>query len=93
LTNFLLHAERRGRISTADITQRLELIAQLPLQIDEQTATRAARETLALARAYKLTIYDAAYLELATRKGTALATKDKALAQAAEIIGVPVRGR
>lgn len=90
--NALLQAERRGRITAASVTQRLELISQLPIEIDPQTAMRATREILALARAEKLTVYDAAYLELAARRGSALATRDQALATAAMKIGVPVRG-
>ncbi|URK87247.1 type II toxin-antitoxin system VapC family toxin [Rhizobium sp. RCAM05350] len=82
LANVLLHAERRGRISASEIAQRLDLITQMPIETDPQTAGRAWNETLSLARAHKLMSYDAAYLELAARRGTALTTKDKALAVA-----------
>lgn len=91
LANVLLQAERRGRISPSEIAQRLDLIAQMPIETDPQTASRAWSETLSLARAHKLTSYDAAYLELAARRGAALATKDKALAAAARQLGVPVK--
>lgn len=50
------------------------------------------RETLWLARAERLTTYDAAYLELAMRLGMPLATKDEALAAAARRLGVSVLG-
>ena len=43
---------------------------------------------MTLARAESLTAYDAAYLELAMRKGLPLATKDQALVQAARNCGV-----
>ncbi|OBZ93159.1 hypothetical protein ADU59_22045 [Pararhizobium polonicum] len=92
LANVLLQAERRGRISASEIAQRLDLLAQMPIETDLQTVGRAWSETLSLARAHKLTSYDAAYLELASRKGAILATKDKALAGAARQIGVVVRG-
>jgi predicted nucleic acid-binding protein len=91
LANVLLQAERRGRISPSEIAQRLDLIAQMPIETDPQTVGRAWSETLSLARAHKLTSYDAAYLELAARRGAALATKDKALAAAARQLGVPVK--
>jgi predicted nucleic acid-binding protein len=39
-----------------------------------------------------LTTYDAAYLELAIRRGMPLVTKDEALIAAAERTGVPVPG-
>ena len=90
LANALLQAERKGRISASEIAQRLDLIAQMPLETDPQTAGRAWNETLSLARTHKLTSYDAAYLELASRKGAALATKDKLLASAAQQLGVAI---
>jgi predicted nucleic acid-binding protein len=92
ISNILLDAERRGRIAIADVTQRLELISKLPLEVDHQTSSRAADQILALARAEKLTVHDAAYLELAIRKGSTLASKDRQLAAAARHVGVPVRG-
>ncbi|WEZ82854.1 type II toxin-antitoxin system VapC family toxin [Rhizobium sp. 32-5/1] len=88
LANVLLPSERRGRISASEIAQRLDLIAQMPIETDPQTAGRAWNDTLSLARAHQLTSYDAAYLELAARKGAKLATKDKALATAANQLGV-----
>jgi len=47
---------------------------------------------MALARRHRLTVYDAAYLELAQREGVPLATLDGALAAAARAEGVPVLG-
>lgn len=88
LANVLLQSERRGRITASEIAQRLDLIAQMPIETDPQTAGRAWNDTLSLARAHQLTSYDAAYLELAARKGAKLATKDKALATAANQLGV-----
>src|ERR1700712_1274356 len=79
ISNVLLQAERRGRISIADATQRLELISRLPLEVDLQTSSRATDQIMVLARAENLTVYDAAYLELAIRKALTLATKDRQL--------------
>ncbi|MBN8925690.1 MAG: type II toxin-antitoxin system VapC family toxin [Rhodospirillales bacterium] len=45
---------------------------------------------LSLARQHRLTVYDAAYLELAQREGLTLATLDTALRQAASAVGVPL---
>ena len=47
--------------------------------IDEETSARALSEILSVARAERLTAYDATYLELAMRLGVPLATKDAAL--------------
>ena len=71
---------------------RLDLIAELPIMTDNETTARAWREIMALARAQRLTTYDAAYLELAIRQGMPLVTKDEALIAAAERTGVPVPG-
>jgi predicted nucleic acid-binding protein len=92
VANVLLQAEKRGRITTADVTMRLDLIAKLPIMTDNETTARAWREILALARVQELTTYDAAYLELAIRRGMPLVTKDEALIGAAERTGVPVPG-
>lgn len=45
-------------------------------------------DTLQLARRYKLSAYDAAYLELALRTGLPLATLDADLTKASEAAGV-----
>jgi predicted nucleic acid-binding protein len=45
---------------------------------------------MSLARRYRLTVYDAAYLELAQRQGVPLATLDGALAAAATAENVPL---
>jgi predicted nucleic acid-binding protein len=92
VANVLLQAEKRGRIAAGDVATRLELIAELPITTDTETTARAWREILALARAEGLTTYDAAYLELAIRRGLLLQTKDEALIAAAERSGVAVQG-
>ena len=90
IANVLLQAEKRGRITAGDVTMRLDLIAALPITTDSETTTRAWREILALARAQGLTTYDAAYLELAIRRGLPLQTKDEALIGAAKRCNVTV---
>ncbi|HVB15439.1 MAG TPA: type II toxin-antitoxin system VapC family toxin, partial [Stellaceae bacterium] len=47
---------------------------------------------IALARKHRLTVYDAAYLELALRRALPLATLDMPLAHAARAEGVPLVG-
>jgi predicted nucleic acid-binding protein len=88
--NVLLQAVRRGRITPAELQSRIEALAELPIAADEDTARRAWREVLSLARAERLTTYDAAYLELASRRGLPLATKDADLRAAAQRLGVPL---
>ncbi len=81
--NVLVQAERRGRISSAQIAVRLGLLSRLPIETDMETHSRAFQDILSLARTHDLTTYDAAYLELALRLGRSLATRDTALIGAA----------
>ncbi|HZY67184.1 MAG TPA: type II toxin-antitoxin system VapC family toxin [Devosia sp.] len=90
LASAMLAAERRGRIDPKQIEVRLALIAAMPIEVDLQTARSAWTTTLPLARANKLTPYDAAYLELAMRLGAKLATLDDPLAAAAGRHGIAV---
>ncbi len=79
--NLLVMNERRGRISQAITTAGLEFLSVLPIDIERDTDEDA---TLGLARKHRLTYYDAAYLELARRKGLPLATLDAELIAAAK---------
>ena len=88
LGNVLSRAERHRRISVAQIAASLNLLDRLPIITDTETESRAFREILALARTENLTTYDAAYLELAMRRGLELATRDKALIRAARHVQV-----
>lgn len=78
--NSLLVGERRGRIRANEVDERLDSLRALPLSTDTEPELEVA---FALARAHRLSIYDAIYLELAKRKGFALATLDDRLEQAA----------
>jgi len=82
--NVLLVAERRGRLSEADAVRFLRMLSSLPIHSEPETQQRAMGVILSLAREYKLSTYDASYLDLAMREGVPLATLDKALARAAQ---------
>ena len=86
--NVLARAERHKRASGAQVAAHLDLLNRLPIVTDTETDRRASREILTLARSERLTTYDAAYLELAMRRGIALATLDNALIQAARHLDV-----
>lgn len=90
IANVLLMAERRGRITLAERTQALASLAELPIRIDERTATLAFGATSGLAAGSDLTVYDACYLELALRLGLPLASLDRQLCHAALAAGVPL---
>jgi len=88
VANVLLTAERRKRLTEADSIEFVHILSQLPITVDQETADRALSETLFLGRKYRLSAYDAAYLELAMREGVELATRDKELRKAATKCGV-----
>jgi predicted nucleic acid-binding protein len=90
VANGLLVAERRKRATQAVVAEALHVVLSLPVEIDRDTARHVAGDTVGLARQYALTIYDAAYLELAMRRGATLATSDVELARAAKKAGVPL---
>jgi predicted nucleic acid-binding protein len=89
LRNGLLVGERRGRLTLRDTVLFLRSISRLPVTIDGEPDET---EVLTFARRHRLTVYDAAYLELAVREALPLATLDVALASAAEVEGVPLIG-
>jgi predicted nucleic acid-binding protein len=89
ISNGLLMAERRGRITTEQVAQALSLVNALPLEEDGETAEQIPARTLTLARKHGLTIYDAAYLELAQRRGAMLTTFDEQLLKAAAKEKIP----
>ena len=82
--NVLLGAVNRKTLEVADVERFTTQLESLPVSVDPSTATHAFGHTMSLARAYRLSSYDAAYLELAVRRGLPLATLDKALLKAAE---------
>jgi predicted nucleic acid-binding protein len=86
--NVLAKAESRGVITEARSQAFIALLERLDIVTDTATPTRALNDTLHLARRFKLSAYDAAYLELALRQGLPLATLDDALAKAAKKAGV-----
>ncbi len=90
VANVLLQAEKRGRISVSEVAAKLDMFGELLIETDYESVGRAWRETLMLARMHRLTAYDATYLELAIRRSVPLATRDKALAAAARVVGVVV---
>lgn len=92
VANTLLVGERRKRSTQANTVTWLGLLASLPIAVDEETKAHAFADTLSLAREHNLSVYDAAYLELAMRRGLPLATLDDKLKVAAQAVGVVLYG-
>lgn len=83
-------AHRRRRLSESESVQLVELYGSLPIQAGTYLNFDAVWRFQALAKEHSLSAYDAAYLELAQRKGIGLATLDEHLANAARKAGVEV---
>ncbi len=89
-SNVLLGAEKRSEIDAGEIERFISQLENLPIQVDSLTSHKAFTRTLALSRIYKLSSYDAAYLELAIREGLPIATLDKDLRKAAKKADVKI---
>lgn len=90
--NGLLMAERRRRIHARQRAELAGFLRDLPVILDTETTDQAWTVTLRLAERHGLTMYDAAYLELAQRRKLPLATVDKHLVKAARALGTTVLG-
>jgi predicted nucleic acid-binding protein len=88
IANGFIVAERRGLLTpsdTADALQNIDIIVANGVQSGHPVPMRA---TLATARTFRLTAYDAVYLETARRQALPLATLDRQLSTAASKAGV-----
>jgi predicted nucleic acid-binding protein len=92
VANTLLVGERRKRSTQANTVTWLGFLASLPIAVDEETKAHVFGDILNLAREHNLSAYDAAYLELAMRRGLPLATLDDKLKTVAQAAGVPLYG-
>ncbi len=90
VANAFKSSERRRRITEADTARFIALLRPMPLVIDQIDWPRVYGIVLPLARRHDLTIYDAAYLELALRLGLPIATLDRELRDATRDSGVPL---
>jgi predicted nucleic acid-binding protein len=81
--NVLLSATNRNDIEVSAVERFTVQLENLPITVDTLTANQVFGHTMSLAKAYRLSSYDAAYLELALREGLPLATLDKDLLKAA----------
>jgi predicted nucleic acid-binding protein len=92
VANSLTVAIRRHRIDAEFRRAALADLALLDISTDQHTDGQAWSGTLHLADRYRLTVYDAAYLELAQRREVPLATLDKDLRAAAQAAGTALLG-
>ena len=92
VANMLLVAERAGRVDAETVLADLADFDEFPVEIDFASLGSAWSPTYELARQHKLTIYDAAYLELAHRRSLILISLDRRLLRAARAEGVEAIG-
>ncbi|MBN1266371.1 MAG: type II toxin-antitoxin system VapC family toxin [Anaerolineales bacterium] len=77
--NVLLVAERHVLLASSNSSHFLDLLRELPIQVEYSTQQRMFSVILNLARDFCLSSYDAAYLDLAFQTGFPLATLEKSL--------------
>jgi predicted nucleic acid-binding protein len=90
VANVISRAEALELVTVARSEAFLEMLAGLAIETDPASTEQTLSNTLNLARRYKLSSYDASYLELALRRGVALATLDADLRKAAKKAGVKI---
>ncbi len=88
VANVLARAEAQSIVTEARSAAFLKMLEDIDVEVDAATFSHALSDTLQLARRYKLSAYDASYLELALRLGVPLATLDGGLQAASKKVGV-----
>ena len=92
IANVLRNAVRQKRCNTGYATRCLERLGRLQIIVDAETDRHAWSQTHLLSNEHDLTLYDAAYLELALRRSRPLASRDAALIKAAKAADVEMLG-
>jgi len=92
VANGLQVSVRRRRLTPAFRDNALDQLARMPITVDAETDTHAWTSILHLADRFRLTLYDAAYLELARRRLLPLGTLDRPLRVAAGRLGLDLLG-
>ena len=92
IANVLAKNEKRLRITEVISNEFLLTLSGLDIRIDRSSPAADGKTLLPFVRRYGLTAYDAAYLELAKRRGLPLASFDKELIAAASLEGIPLVG-
>lgn len=88
IRNALLVAVRRGRVSFDSAVERLNDIQALPIEIGVAPGRSSSETEFESARRFELSVYDAAYLDLAQRLSVPLMTRDARLGDAASKLGL-----
>jgi len=92
VANGFQSAIRRQRIDVSFRDKALTELKAMSITVDSDTDANAWTTTLRLSDRFRLTAYDAAYLELAQRKSLPLASLDRELRQAGAALGITLLG-
>jgi predicted nucleic acid-binding protein len=92
IANMLQLNVRRRRHAGDFRDAALSSLALLPVKVDAEADRQAWNGALQLAERHGLTVYDASYLEIASRRKIPLATLDRQLRAAAANEGLPLLG-
>lgn len=88
VANVLVRSEAKGLAMEARSEAFVGMLQRMNISVDSATFAQSLAGTLQIARRYKLSAYDSAYLEIALRDGLSLASLDEALLKAAKRAGV-----
>jgi len=83
-------AEDDGKFGESALTEFVYRLGQLPIKLDNAAPADIQLAVAAILREFKLSGYDAQYLELARRRNVAIATLDNGLRKAAKRAGVAI---
>lgn len=90
VANVIARSEAKDLVTAAQSGSFIALLEGIPIDVDAETFTHVLSDTLQLSRRYRLSSYDASYLELALRSGAPIATLDDDLRGAAAKAGVKI---
>jgi predicted nucleic acid-binding protein len=88
IANVIARSEAKELVTAAQSGSFIALLEGIPIDVDDETFAHVLSDTLQLSRRYRLSSYDASYLELALRSGAPIATLDDDLRRAATKAGV-----
>jgi len=83
----LAREQNRGRLAAPEADEFIAALQSLNITVDDESAARIFSDVHRVALTYRLTSYDAAYLELAIRRNLPLATLDEDLIRACNVAG------
>jgi predicted nucleic acid-binding protein len=88
IANVIARSEAKDLVTAAQSGSFIALLEGISIEVDAETFTHVLSDTLQLSRRYRLSSYDASYLELALRSASPIATLDEDLRRAATKAGV-----